>query len=117
MELPSLGTGALAVVTVVVVAMLIIVAGLFWRLWKAYSLIKDEDLPRSARVVFFLAALYTVSPIDVLPDPVLFDDIGVLIVSTGYLYQQARDLGLLPGDDEEDEAAVDGDGGLSRRTG
>lgn len=100
MELPSLGTAVWAGLVVLVVAMLIVVAGLFWRLWKAYSLVRDDNMPRMAKVVFVLATIYTLSPIDVLPDPILFDDIGVLVLSIGYLYKQAQDLGLLPDDDD-----------------
>lgn len=101
-----------------VLAMLIVVGGLFWRLWKAYRLVADDDMPRMAKVVFVLATIYTLSPIDVLPDPILFDDIGVLVLSIGYLYKQAQDLGLLPdaddnGDNGDDEG---GDRGAEHLT-
>ena len=76
---------ALAVIIVVALAMVVAAVFLFIKLLTRYRLVHQQFMPFGARAAFWLAIAYTVLPIDVLPDPLLFDDIGVLIAALTYI--------------------------------
>ncbi len=76
---------ALAVIIVVALAMVIAAVFLFLRLLATYRIVHQQFMPLGAKAAFWLALGYTVLPIDVLPDPLLFDDIGVLIAALAYI--------------------------------
>ncbi|MDH5520815.1 MAG: DUF1232 domain-containing protein [Acidimicrobiia bacterium] len=79
--------GGLALVLIVVVALAMVIAAvfLFLKLLAKYRLVHQQFMPFGARAAFWLALGYAVLPIDVLPDPLLFDDIGVLIAALAYI--------------------------------
>lgn len=76
---------ALALVIVVALAMVIAAVFLFLKLLAKYRLVHQHFMPFGAKAAFWLALGYAVLPIDVLPDPLLFDDIGVLIAALAYI--------------------------------
>ncbi|WP_431981478.1 MULTISPECIES: YkvA family protein [Streptomyces] len=93
----ELSTVLLIVIAVAVVTMLGITIALAVKLWKVSKLLRDEEMPFSNKVVFYGSLLYTVSPVDLLPDPVYLDDIGLLVLAIRYVESTARSLGILPG--------------------
>ncbi|EWC64319.1 hypothetical protein UO65_0363 [Actinokineospora spheciospongiae] len=68
----------------------IIVLGLLFALWRKYRMIRSAETPLPAKVAFWGSIAYTVLPIDLLPDPILFDDIGVLLGALTYITTTAR---------------------------
>jgi len=82
-------TVLLAVVAVVVVALLVVALVLLVRFWRLRRQL--ESLPGGARWAFWGAIVYTLFPIDVLPDPVVVDDIGVLLASSAFLHRLIRE--------------------------
>ncbi len=79
--------GGLALALVIVVALAMVVAAifLFIKLLAKFRLVHQQFMPLGAKAAFWLAIAYTILPIDVLPDPLLFDDIGVLIAALTYI--------------------------------
>lgn len=79
--------GGLALALIVVVALIMVVAAvfLFIKLLAKFRLVHQQFMPLGARAAFWLALGYAVLPLDVLPDPLLFDDIGVLIAALTYI--------------------------------
>lgn len=76
---------ALAVIILVALAMVVAAIFLFIKLLAKYRLVHQQFMPFGAKAAFWLAIAYTILPIDVLPDPLLFDDIGVLIAALTYI--------------------------------
>lgn len=75
------------VAAVVVVGTLVVAVVLAVRLFRARKLLSDAGVPLSRKLLFWGALLYLVSPVDLLPDPVLLDDIGLLLVALRSLHQ------------------------------
>nr|WP_069465136.1 YkvA family protein [Actinacidiphila rubida] len=59
------------------------------KLVRARRLLKDAGLPRSGKVTFWAAVAYLVCPVDLLPDPIYLDDIGVLMLALRSLHKAA----------------------------
>ncbi|MER5311676.1 YkvA family protein [Streptomyces sp. NPDC002773] len=91
------------VVAAVVVAL--VTAGyaavLLVRVFRARRLLVDAGVPLRSKALFWAAVVYTVSPVDLIPDPVYLDDIGVLLVALRALHAAAARSGAereeLPG--------------------
>ncbi|MEW2414354.1 YkvA family protein [Streptomyces sp. NPDC046866] len=56
-------------------------AVLLVRVVRARRLLLDAGVPLRDKALFWLAVVYTVSPVDLLPDPVYLDDIGILLLA------------------------------------
>ncbi len=97
---------ALAVIAVVALVMVVAAVFLFLRLLATFRLVHQQFMPLGAKAAFWLALGYTILPIDVLPDPLLFDDIGVLLAALAYINHLRNQL---KGDLD------DGSGGSGRR--
>ncbi|MFE2560259.1 YkvA family protein [Streptomyces sp. NPDC059352] len=82
---------------IVVVVLLLAVAGfaavLLVRVFRARRLLLDSGVPLRSKALFWAAVVYTVSPIDLIPDPVYLDDIGVLLVALRALHAAAAGSG------------------------
>ncbi|MFE6286726.1 YkvA family protein [Streptomyces sp. NPDC057877] len=102
-ELPTV---LLIVIAVAVLAMLGVVIALVVKLWKVSKLLRSEEMPFSNKIVFYLSLLYTFSPVDLVPDPVYLDDIGLLVLAIRYVENTARKLGVLPGHRGQETDAV-----------
>lgn len=73
---------AVAVVAAVLVVTTVVLAGvLMVRLVKARRQLRDAGIPVENKAVFWGALIYLVCPVDLLPDPVLLDDIGFLLLA------------------------------------
>ncbi|MEU2390962.1 YkvA family protein [Streptomyces sp. NPDC007369] len=56
-------------------------AVLLVRVFRTRRLLLDSGIPLRDKALFWLAVVYTVSPVDLVPDPVYLDDIGVLLLA------------------------------------
>ncbi|MGA5065601.1 YkvA family protein [Streptomyces sp. c-19] len=91
----------LVVAAVVALVMAGYAAVLLVRVFRARRLLLDAGVPLRSKALFWAAVAYTVSPIDLIPDPVYLDDIGVLLVALRALHTAAARSGVdreeLPG--------------------
>ncbi|MFI9291592.1 YkvA family protein [Streptomyces gardneri] len=82
---------------VVAVVLVLAVAGcaavLLFRVFQARRLLLDAGVPLQSKALFWAAVVYTVSPIDLIPDPVYLDGIGVLLVALRALHAAAAGRG------------------------
>ena len=76
----------------------VVVLGLLFALWRKYRFIRSPETPLPAKVAFWGSIAYTVFPIDALPDPILFDDVGVLLGALTYITVTARKIRSKVGD-------------------
>jgi uncharacterized membrane protein YkvA (DUF1232 family) len=74
------------VLLAIVLAVLMGVAiWLFVKLLMLRRQVGKDFMSRHGKIAFWVAAIYSISPIDVLPDPVYLDDIGVLVWAITYI--------------------------------
>ncbi|MFJ9518513.1 YkvA family protein [Kitasatospora sp. NPDC101801] len=57
------------------------------KLVRAKKMLGATGIPMSKKVLFWAAIVYLVSPVDLLPDPILLDDIGFLLFALRSLTQ------------------------------
>ncbi|MEV5680603.1 MULTISPECIES: YkvA family protein [unclassified Streptomyces] len=74
---------AAALLTLGVAAILLV------RVIKARKLLLDAGIPLRDKALVWAAVIYTVSPVDLLPDPVYLDDIGFLMLALRSLHAAA----------------------------
>ncbi|WP_329612220.1 DUF1232 domain-containing protein [Streptomyces brevispora] len=77
----------LALLTAVIAGVLLV------RVFRARKLLVDAGIPLHNKALVWAAVIYTVSPIDLLPDPVYLDDIGFLMLALRSLHAAARAAG------------------------
>lgn len=87
--------GVLVLVTGIAVAVLLV------RLVRARRMLTDAGIPLSNKLTFWGAIAYVISPVDLLPDPILLDDIGVLLLALRSLYGAAEAAGLTTDKDKQ----------------
>ncbi|WP_241003043.1 DUF1232 domain-containing protein [Streptomyces sp. CB01881] len=80
----------------VVAASLTVAAVLVVKLVRARKLLVASGIPMSNKVLFWASIVYLVSPVDLLPDPVLLDDIAFLLVALRSLTKAGARLGIGP---------------------
>ncbi|MFK8907366.1 YkvA family protein [Streptomyces sp. YS-3] len=56
------------------------------RLVRARRILRDAGIPLTHKAAYWGALLYVISPVDLLPDPVYLDDIGVLLLALRTLH-------------------------------
>ncbi|MFD3651910.1 YkvA family protein [Streptomyces sp. 24-1644] len=78
---------ALVLLTMGVAAVLLV------RVLRARKLLLDAGIPLRNKALVWAAVIYTVSPVDLLPDPVYLDDIGFLMLALHSLHLAARTAG------------------------
>ncbi|MEU9012569.1 YkvA family protein [Streptomyces sp. NPDC048479] len=79
-----------AVATVLIATTVVLAGVLVVRLVKARRQLRDAGIPMENKAVFWGALIYLVSPVDLLPDPVLLDDIGFLLLALRSLQAAAQ---------------------------
>ncbi|MBO1332857.1 YkvA family protein [Streptomyces sp. VRA16 Mangrove soil] len=84
----------LVLATIAAAVMLVAAAVLLVRVFKARRLLMDAGIPLRNKALFWTAVVYTISPVDLLPDPIYLDDIGVLLVALKALHSAAQKAGL-----------------------
>ncbi|MEV6684810.1 YkvA family protein [Streptomyces sp. NPDC051130] len=82
----------LTLAAVVAAALALYAAVLLVRVFKARRLLLDAGIPLRDKALFWFAVLYTISPVDLIPDPVYLDDIGVLLLALRSLHAAAARL-------------------------
>ncbi|WP_412075176.1 YkvA family protein [Streptomyces xanthophaeus] len=83
------GTVWLTVAALVAAALAVAAAVLLVRVLRARRLLLDSGIPLRDKALFWAAVIYTVSPVDLVPDPVYLDDIGVLLLALRSLHAAA----------------------------
>ncbi|MEU4203382.1 YkvA family protein [Streptomyces sp. NPDC026294] len=61
---------------------------------RARHALRDAGVPLENKLAYWGALLYVISPVDLLPDPVLLDDIGVLLLALRSLQAAADASGV-----------------------
>lgn len=91
-------TAWLTIAAIAALATLVVAAVLLVRVVRARKLLQDAGIPLQSKALFWTAVIYTVSPIDLMPDPVYLDDIGLLLLALRSLHAAAaaRDRSLPP---------------------
>lgn len=79
----------LTLAVLVAAALAVAAAVLLVRVLKARRLLLDSGIPLRDKALFWAAVIYTVSPVDLVPDPVYLDDIGVLLLALRSLHAAA----------------------------
>ncbi|MDT0391141.1 MULTISPECIES: YkvA family protein [Streptomyces] len=74
-------TTVITVAVVLAAVVLVCAVGVLVRLVRTRRDLRRAGLPTGPRWVFWGAVLYLVLPVDLLPDPVYLDDIGVLLLA------------------------------------
>lgn len=87
----------LVVLAVSVLATLGLAIFLLVKLIRLGKLIRSDLMPPQGRIAFWSALLYTVFPLDLLPDPIYLDDIGVLAAAAAYVQKLAHAHGIVGG--------------------
>ncbi|MCP3819683.1 YkvA family protein [Streptomyces sp. A3M-1-3] len=78
-----------AIVVVLAVLTLGLVIALVVRMVRVRRELRRAGVPAGSRWAFWGALAYVVLPVDLLPDPVLLDDIGVLLIALRSLHATA----------------------------
>ncbi|MFB8079439.1 YkvA family protein [Streptomyces sp. NPDC056013] len=85
---------------ILVVVLLLAVAGcaavLLVRVLRTRRLLVDAGVPLQSKALFWAAVVYTISPVDLIPDPVYLDDIGVLLIALRALHLAVARSGAAP---------------------
>ena len=88
------GLSSLAWIAIIVVCVVLVVAMLVGAITLAIRLVRTRrlltDLGAGGKIAFYGALIYTIFPIDLLPDPIYLDDIGVLTGALIYLTKLAN---------------------------
>ncbi|WP_326696147.1 YkvA family protein [Streptomyces sp. NBC_01754] len=69
-------------------------AVLLVRVLRARKLLTAAGIPLRDKALVWAAVIYTVSPVDLLPDPIYLDDIGFLLLALRSLHASARAVGV-----------------------
>lgn len=80
----------------VILAMLAVTVVFLIRFLRTFKLVRSQLMPLGGKVAFWGTLIYLISPIDILPDPLLIDDIAVLFGALTYINRLARQRGIDP---------------------
>jgi hypothetical protein len=83
-----------AVVIVLLVAVLVVAVVVLVRLLRLHAVARDPRMPAQGKVAFWVAAVYAIFPVDVLPDPIYLDDLGVMAFAVTVITRLARRHGI-----------------------
>ncbi|MFJ9790114.1 DUF1232 domain-containing protein [Streptomyces globosus] len=75
-------------------------AVLLVRVVRARRMLLDAGVPLRDKALFWVAVVYTVSPVDLVPDPVYLDDIGLLLLTLRSLRAAAHAVRREPAEKE-----------------
>jgi uncharacterized membrane protein YkvA (DUF1232 family) len=91
---PTAGIVVAVVAVMAVAAMVVGVAILLVKMVKIRSLLRSADVPGASKAAFWGSILYLVCPVDLLPDPIFLDDIGLLLLALRSLKNTAQLAGF-----------------------
>jgi uncharacterized membrane protein YkvA (DUF1232 family) len=79
---------------VALVAVLAVAIYFLVKLLRMGRLVRADMMPVQGKFAFWAAIVYGVFPVDVLPDPIYLDDIGVIVGAITYIGHLARKHGI-----------------------
>ncbi len=79
---------------IALIAMIIAAVFVFIKFVRTFKLIQSEHMPMGGKLAFWGTVLYLFSPVDLLPDPILVDDIGVMLAAAAFITKLASDQGI-----------------------
>ncbi|MFE9410713.1 YkvA family protein [Streptomyces sp. NPDC006704] len=82
-------TAGLVLAGLVLLAAAVAAVVLTVRLVRARKILRDAGIPLTHKAAFWGALAYVISPVDLLPDPVYLDDVGVLLLALRVLHTAA----------------------------
>lgn len=94
--MPDLGWDVLAVLGAVaalfVIVTCVIVLVLIVKMVRKFKVVNQPGMPVSAKMSYYGSIIYTVLPFDLLPDPVLLDDICFLVGALVHVSRSAKKI-------------------------
>lgn len=108
-------SGLGVVILVLVVISIVVVLVLAIVMIRRHRKVHQPGVPVSAKVSYYGSIAYAVLPIDLLPDPILVDDIGVLAAALVYVGHVLKRVGRKRG--RESSAPPSAGGSASRGAG
>jgi uncharacterized membrane protein YkvA (DUF1232 family) len=90
----SAGTVVLIGLVAVLAVIFAVAVFLLVKLLRMFSIVRSDAMPVQGKVTFWAALIYAVFPVDLLPDPIYLDDIGVLAAAVAYLANLATKHGI-----------------------
>ncbi len=102
-------TPAVVLAVIIIVAMFALAIVFVIKFLRTFKLVRSQLMPFGGKVAFWATLIYLVSPFDILPDPLLFDDIAVLAGAITYIGRLAKSQGIV-GDGESDSGASSASG-------
>ncbi|MBF9128332.1 hypothetical protein I0C86_04895 [Plantactinospora sp. S1510] len=89
--------GLLIAIGVALAAVLGVAVYFLVKLLKMGRLVRADMMPVQGKFAYWAAIVYAIFPVDVLPDPVYLDDIGVIVGAITYVGHLARKHGIIGG--------------------
>lgn len=83
------GKGWLTVAVLLAAVGTVVAFVLLVRVLRIRRQLTDAGIPLRDKALFWTAVIYTISPVDLLPDPVYLDDIGLLLIALRSLHRAA----------------------------
>jgi uncharacterized membrane protein YkvA (DUF1232 family) len=96
MDLSSWPTLLLILLGVILAVLFGVAVYLLVKLVRLFSYVRSEAMPLEGKLAFWGSLIYTIFPLDLLPDPIYLDDIGVLAAAVTYLTRLADKHGITP---------------------
>ncbi|MFC8849185.1 MULTISPECIES: hypothetical protein [unclassified Micromonospora] len=84
----------LIALAITLITLLVVSIVLFVKLVRIGSLIRNDLMPVRGKIAFWTGVIYALSPLDVLPDPIYLDDIGLLAGVLVYVRHLASQHGI-----------------------
>lgn len=101
------GTDWLTLTVIALVCVAVATGVLLVRVFKARRLLLAAGIPLRSKALFWCAVIYTLSPVDLVPDPVYLDDIGFLLMALHSLHSAAVAIRRQPGGGTHREAVAE----------
>jgi uncharacterized membrane protein YkvA (DUF1232 family) len=101
----SLGIGVVILLAFALVVLFGIAVFLLVKLIRMFSVVRSEMMPTQGKVAFWAALAYMVFPVDLLPDPIFLDDVGVAGAALAFLGHLVSKYNVTPDGDEDDEGS------------
>ncbi len=95
------------VLVVIVLAILAVGAFFLFRFIRTFRFVQSKLMPLGGKAAFWGTTAYLLLPFDLLPEPLVLDDIVLMAATTSYIMGLAKSRGIIGGDDDEVDGPVD----------